>query len=99
MTMEKDFVEVRIRGKNTRVPCCDVDGKTVIVRGKWIKTASVHDEEWITGDVVTNPGYFVAQLKKKGLQADVFTFVQKPPGTDPKFQCHFDWDNFAVANT
>jgi hypothetical protein len=96
--MEKDFIEIRIKGKNTRVPCCHIDGKAVIVRGKWIRTASVHDEEWMKGAVVTNPDYVVAQLKKQGLPADVFTFAQKPPETKPKFDRHFDWDNFAVIH-
>lgn len=98
MIMEQNFIEIRIKGKSTRVPCCDIDGKTVIAVGRWIKTALVHDEEWMKGAVVTNPEYFVAQLKKRGLAADVFTFVQMPPDTKPKFHCHFYWDNFAVVH-
>jgi hypothetical protein len=96
--MEQKFITIRIKGKNTRVPCCQVDGKVVVVRGKWIKTASVHEEEWMKGAVVTNPEYFVAELKKQKLPADVLTFVQKLPDTKPKFHCHFDYDNYAVIH-
>jgi hypothetical protein len=96
--MEGNFIEVRVRGKNTRVPCRYVDGKAVIVLGRWIKMASVHDEEWTAGEVVKNPESFVAQLKQQGLPAHVFTFVQKPPDTKPKHRAHFDWDNFAVIH-
>ena len=66
---------------------------SVIVLGKWVKMASVHDEEWTAGEIVKNPESFVTQLKQQRLPAHVFTFMQKPPDTEPKHRAHFDWDN------
>jgi hypothetical protein len=96
--MGDNFLEVRISGRNTLVPCRQIDGKAVIVLGRWIKMARVHDEEWMDGEVVKNPESFVAQLKQQRLPAHVFTFLQKPPDTEPGHRCHFDWDNFAVIH-
>jgi hypothetical protein len=96
--MENNFLEVRVKGKNTRVPCWHTDGSTVIVLGKWIKTARVQDEEWMEGEVVKDPESLVANLKKHRLPAHLFSFVQKPPQTEPKHRLHFDWDNYAVIH-
>jgi hypothetical protein len=41
----------------------------------------------------------VAALKQSGLKADVLTFFQRPPDVAPKFNHHFDWDNYAVVDT
>jgi hypothetical protein len=98
MIMEKDFLEVRIRGRNTQVPCRLVDGKPVIALGRWIKMARVHEEEWTEGDAVKEPETFIAQLKQPRFPAHVFTFLQKPPDTEPRHRLHFDWDNFAVIH-
>jgi hypothetical protein len=94
--MEENFFGVRVKGKETKVPCRRIDGKIVIALGKWIKMARVHEEEWMAGMVVQDPAAFVAKLKEQKLPADVFTFVQKPSDPEPKFDCHFDWDNFAT---
>ena len=47
--MEKNYVEVRVKGKTTRVPASQIDGRTVIVQGSWMRIARVHDEDWQTG--------------------------------------------------
>jgi hypothetical protein len=94
--MENNYVEIRVKGKNTRVPAVQVEERTVIVQGKWKRMARVHEEDWQAGQVVKDPAAFVAQLKEKNLKADVFFFSQKPPETQPKYQYHFEWDNLAV---
>jgi hypothetical protein len=48
--MTENFLEVRIKGKNTMVPCRQVEGRTVIALGRWIKLAKVHEEEFTEGD-------------------------------------------------
>jgi hypothetical protein len=71
----------------------------VIVTGKWIKTAALRDEEVMEGEPVKNPAAFITALTKDGLKADVLTFYQRPPDVTPKFNCHFEWDNYAVVDT
>lgn len=92
-------VEIRLAGKNTLVPAAEIGGRTVIVKGGFIKTASALDEEVTEGELVKDPAAFVAELKKSGLRADVLTFFQRPPDVTPKFPLHFDWENYAVVHT
>jgi hypothetical protein len=73
-----------------------IRGRTVVVVGKWLKTASIHDEEWMEGNVIGDPGLFLAELKEQGLKADLFTFVQKIPETRPNYTYPMEWDNVAA---
>jgi len=95
--MSLNYVEVRVKGKNTQVPATQIEGRTVIAKGGWIKTASVRDEEVVEGELVKDPATFISALKQSGLKADVLTFFQRPPEVKPKFNYHFEWDNYAVV--
>lgn len=79
------------------VPSAQIGGYTVISVGKWVKTASVHDEEWTKGQIVTDPRDFLARMKEQKLKADIFTFTQKVPETEPKFPGYYELDNVAVV--
>ena len=79
------------------VPSARVHGHTVISVGKWIKKASVHDEEWTAGQIVTDPADFITRIREQKLKADIFTFTQKVPECEPKFPGHFELDNVAVV--
>jgi hypothetical protein len=97
--MAVNFSEIRVKGKKTLVPSAEIDGRTVIVTGKWIKTAAIRDEEVVAGEPVKNPVEFIKALTKDGLKADTLTFFQRPPDVTPKFNHHFEWDNYAVVDT
>lgn len=97
--MAENFSEIRVKGKNTLVPSVEIDGRTVIVTGQWIKTAAIRDEEVVAGEPVKTPADFIAALTKGELKADVLTFFQRPPDIAPKFKHHFEWDNYAVVDT
>jgi hypothetical protein len=88
--------EIRIKGKSILVPSLQIEGRAIIAGGKWLKTAVVHDEELLEDETLTDPKSFVLQLKRGGLNADIFTFSQRLPHTTPKFSYHVEWDNFAV---
>ena len=75
--------EVRFAGKTFYVPSVEICGRTVVVTGKWIRTAQVKDEEVVESE----------------LKADVFTFAQRPPETTPKYDYHLEWDNWAAVRT
>lgn len=95
--MTVTFIEARAKGKNIQVPAVEIDGRTVIVKGRWFKIASVRDENVTEGELVRNPGQFIIELKKSGLNAEVFTFFQKPPDIIPKFPYRVEWENYAVV--
>jgi hypothetical protein len=94
--MAVNFTEVRVAGKNIKVPSVEIEQRTVIARGGFVKLASVFDETLAPGELVKNPATFVPALKRSGLKADVLTFFQRVPDTQPRFSYHYDWENLAV---
>src|SRR5450631_3802482 len=99
--MADSSIEISVRGKWIRVPALDVGGKTIFVKGRWIRMAAVHDEEWLATEL-EDPEGCVRKLKEKGsdgLHADIFTFAQKLPATQPKFNYPMNLESWAVAAT
>lgn len=94
--MSIDHTEIRVKGKTVSVPSANINGRTVLTSGKWLKVAVVQDEELVEGQLVADPDSFVSQLKETALKADIFTFAQKLPDTTPQYAYHFEWDNLAV---
>ena len=88
--------QIHIKGKAVFVPSVNVNGAIIVTTDKLLKMASVKDEDLTQGETIADPSSFVAQLKKTGLGADIFTFVQKLPATVPRYEYHLEWDNFAV---
>ena len=97
--MNTGFVEIRIRGKSTKVPSVQIDGGTIVVTGKWLKIASVRDEELIEGEIVRDPQRFISELKTRAPRANIFTFPQTGYDATPKYHYPFEWDNVAAACT
>src|SRR5436190_9840948 len=91
--------EIRIAGKTFYVPSADICDRTVVVTGSWIRTAAVKDEAVVQGVLIEDPDAFIRKLKQSELQADVLTFAQRPPDTTPKYDYHWDWDNWAAIPT
>src|SRR5690349_290531 len=97
ITMSIPQYEIRVKGRNVRVPSAQIDGRTVISSGKWLKSAVIHDEELIEGETVADPESFLSRLKQTGLNADIFTFAQRLPDTTPRHSYHMEWDNLAIV--
>ena len=94
-------IEISVKGRWVSVPALDFDGRTVIVRGKWIKVAQIHDESWMESEL-SNPEALVKKLKeqgKDGLKADIFTFAQKVPGSLPKYNYPSELESVAATRT
>ena len=91
--------EIHSAGKTFYVPSAEICGRTVVVKGKWIRTAQVKDEDVVEGVTVEDPSSFITKLKESKLKADVFTFAQRPPEITPKYDYHWEWDNWAAIPT
>ncbi len=91
--------EVRICGKNIKVPATRVGDVTVVVNGRLLKIASVKDDLFLATDPIHDPGLFVSHLKRHGPRAHVFTFSQRLPDVTPRYRYHLDWDNVAAVST
>ena len=85
--------KINIRGKRIVVDSIVIDGKTIVTTGNVVKIARVKDE--LCDDGVHNPETIINRLKEIR-KADIFTFDQKLPDTEPKFKYYFEWDNLAV---
>jgi hypothetical protein len=92
--MEK--FDIRRSGKLVTVPSTQIDGRTVVITGSWLRLASVHDEEVFEQDVVTDPELYLNELKIRRCGADLFTFRQAISAPKPQYHYPFEWDNAAV---
>jgi hypothetical protein len=88
--------EVRIRGKNYHLPSTKIGDRLIVITRRFPRTASIKDEEFIQGESVSEPHEFIEAMKKSGIRADLFKFVQKFPDVEPKYNFHFEWDNVAA---
>jgi len=93
--MATGFKEISLRGKMVKVPAVEVEDRTVLALGRWVRMASIHDEVWLEGDGVRDPEAAIVKLTGK-LPADIFTFAQKLPDTQPKYAYRMEWDNIAA---
>ena len=65
----------------------------IYIVGRFLKTARIKNE--FINDV-EDPEAVIGELKKQNSGADLFTFWQRYPETEPKFSYHREWDNWAV---
>jgi len=89
-------VQISVRGKKVKVSCVEVQGRTIFIRGKWLKLASVFDEVSIEGNVIQDPALFLRDLVRTKSGADIFTFSQRLPETEAKYSYPYEWDNVAA---
>jgi hypothetical protein len=88
---------ISVRGKSVRVSTAAVGGRSVVVTGRFLRVARIHDVEFIEDEAVADPQAFIRRLADTGLRADILTFPQKIYQREPKHGLPFDWDNAAVA--
>lgn len=94
--MRTEHDENKLEMNAINAPLEFIDSKPIVVSGKSIKVAAVHDEIWREGQVIDNPESFISKLKESELKADIFTFAQKIPDCKPKYEFHMEWDNVAA---
>jgi hypothetical protein len=95
---EEKQLEISVKGDWVKVPSLQVGDKTIVIRGSWLKIASVHDEAWLETEL-EDPAHCVELLKQQKspeLKADIFTFTQKLPATEPKYGYSMEWESVAA---
>ena len=100
MPQTDNSLEIRVGGRWLAVPSLDVKGKKLYASGTWLRTARVRSEEWLE-DELSNPEVYVEELEgSRGelLKADIFTFTQKLPSTQPKYPYPFEWESVAAVH-
>ena len=92
-------IDVNVRGEVKRVPGLEVDGKTIVVLGGFVRVASVFGEDWLETEL-GRPNTCLEELRKQrksGMRVDVFTFSQKVPESARRYDFPMDRDSIAVA--
>jgi hypothetical protein len=96
--IESRLVEMRNKGQWVAVPAIEVNGDTIIAKGKWLKIARVRAEEMREKEL-ENPEFYVAALRDdraRTLKADIFSFTQKIPTTQPKYRYLMEMESVAA---
>jgi hypothetical protein len=82
-------VEVSIKGKLVARPALHVDGTTVVVGGRWLRVAAIHDEYW-TEHGRAEIDACLRTLTARRPAADLFAFTQRLPDVTPQFPYPFE---------
>ncbi len=84
-----------INGKAVSLDCAKIDGQTYSVTRRFVRVISLEDD-WY--EDVVDPASVIATLNKSKIRADVFTFWQRLPEIEPRYQYHTEWESLAVLS-
>ncbi|HEY1308738.1 MAG TPA: hypothetical protein VGF24_34580 [Vicinamibacterales bacterium] len=82
-----------IRGKTHELRSTVAGGKKIFITDGLLRTARLSDE-WY--DDVENPEQVIEELQRSGVKADVFTFWQRLPDTDPRYNYQMEREGIAA---
>ena len=98
MTQSSKPVEMRVKGRWVSVPVIEVNGDQLTTRGKWLRIARIRGEEMREKEL-DNPEVYLTALrndKDRILKADIFSFAQKLPATQPRYPYPIEWESVAA---
>jgi hypothetical protein len=96
----ENCLEIRVKGRWVTVPAIDVNGRKMFASGKWLRMAQVRSDEMAEKEL-ENPEQYLNKLEEGGnrlLRADIFTFTQKIPSSQPKYSYPMEWESVAVIH-
>lgn len=70
--------------------------RKLVITGRWLKTASIVDESLLEGETFPDPELFVKTFRQSGAKADILTFAEKLPITQPRYPYYWEWSNLAT---
>ena len=97
--MVQDVQTLSIKGKQRVVPAISIGSVAVVIKGRVLKVAQIHDEIWLDAGSIPDPLRIIDELRSMQNPPDIFTFTQSVPDVTPKYDYHLEWDNFAVTHT
>ena len=95
MSLQSSSEDVSIAGKWIEMPVIKIRGFTIVISGRFLKIAAIKNE-FHEMEEVTDPISIINVLKESKPRADIFTFSQKLPDTEPKFGYYYELDNIAA---
>lgn len=70
-----------------------VCGTDIRVRGQFVRIGRLEAEQY---EYLDDPTEVLAGLRNSQPKVDIFTFIQRPSETSPKYSYFIEWDNLAV---
>lgn len=94
-----DTIPISVKGKWMDAPVVRVNGQDLVIKGKWIKIAQLHDEDWVEHEVA-DPAAGIRACKEQAgaARADIFCFSQKVPDVNPRYRYPMEMRSMAVAH-
>jgi hypothetical protein len=89
-------IEISVKGKRQNVHAWPVGDVMVVQHGQFIKIAEIFDEYWLEREKLPNPDMVIDELLNQENRPDLFTFTQKIPNIEPRYNHHLEWDNVAA---
>lgn len=81
-----ETISISVSGRWIEVPVVRVNGQDLVVKGRRVKIARLHDEDWVENEL-TDPEACIRACKQCSgpSRADIFSFSQKVPDTTPRY--------------
>jgi hypothetical protein len=90
---ESGYSEIGIKGKYLKVRSLQINGRTVITRGRVLRKAQLLEEEH---EDVGDPEALIGVLRAADRRPDIFTFKQRYPDSSPRFGYPHETQEIAV---
>ena len=95
--MEAFTKEILVNGAPRKVDCLAIDGQVYSVSKGLTRVATLEeDEEWY--EDVRDPDAAIAALRSGSLRADIFSFWQRLPDTQPHFDFYYELEPVAALS-
>src|SRR6266478_8091478 len=85
--------ETEVNGKTVSFECAKINGQTFCVARGLLRVMSLEDD-WY--EDVNDPASVIAGLNEFDTRADIFTFCQRLPDVEPRYEYHTEWESLAV---
>ena len=96
--MADGITHVSVRGRQILVPLINIGRVEVIVAGRCLKMAMVRDEDYFEGIAVNDAQQFIAEVRRRATRADIFSFAQRIPDIEQRYDYPVYWDNAAAIS-
>jgi hypothetical protein len=97
LTVTSPAIEkIRLHGRVQRLASVPIDDRLVITTGRFLRVASIYDEDLLEESSAPDLDVFLARLKDSRLDADLFTFAQHLPDTTRRYPYAHSLEALAV---
>src|SRR5262245_3483011 len=89
--------QISVKGKMRSTSALKIGDHVVVIAGRFLRVARIFDAYWLEAASLPDPRHVVGQLQVAGAPADLFTFTERVPQTEPRYDYQREWDNVAAV--